>query len=388
MKLNRKNILKEGLFTNLLKTSVKTLPSTFKYLDDITRLMTPEVKAIANTTTPTILNITEGVSKRFFKDFFTSTNQLSRNVTKVSMEGLTQKGIQNLIGLRKNISDLLNLTNVSPGAKIDAKNLINAAHSTKNGVDNLVNELKLIKPNSADLTVAKEMQTQIDDVISKNNTIFKNATMGTSTSTNPKPVVKPKVEPKSLTKPKVEPKPMVKPKVEPKPTVKTKVEPKVKSSSPKVEIPLGNFNEVQIIRGSYNLPTQKSARFVDQLLEKSFYEGFGKRHDMWSDEIINQLTPETKSYLLQLKKNLEKEGLLYTNGFKQEFKRLPKTADEEIKLLSGNHWGGLGRRMGAQNSIKSLPIPNNSVIQNLLDKTMQSSKKEEILQLYKTLFNK
>jgi hypothetical protein len=44
--------------------------------------------------------------------------------------------------------------------------------------------------------------------------------------------------------------------------------------------------------------------------------------------------------------------------------------------------------MGAQNSIKSLPIPSNSVIQNLLDKTMQSSKKEEILQLYKTLFNK
>ena len=78
-----------------------------------------------------------------------------------------------------------------------------------------------------------------------------------------------------------------------------------------IEVPVGNFKVIPIQRGKYReIISGKNGVFVDQLLSKSFYEGFDKRHDMWTDAIINQLTPETKSYLLQLKNILEKMGYI------------------------------------------------------------------------------
>ena len=93
MRSTTKKISEAGFFTNLLKTTVKELPATFKYLDDVTRLMIPEIKSLATTTKPTVLQVTDGIAKRLYKDFFSSTSTLLRDVKRITFDGLTQKGI-------------------------------------------------------------------------------------------------------------------------------------------------------------------------------------------------------------------------------------------------------------------------------------------------------
>ena len=111
---------------------------------------------------------------------------------------------------------------------------------------------------------------------------------------------------------------------------------------------------------------------------------------MFSNEIISKLTPETKSYLLQLKDIVKQKGLLRgpENGFVNKYGRLPKTVDEEIEMISGNLWGGYGRKGGIQTQLNELPVPSSGVFDNLMDVTMPSTSKQELLDLYVKMFGK
>jgi hypothetical protein len=71
-----------------------------------------------------------------------------------------------------------------------------------------------------------------------------------------------------------------------------------------------------------------------------------------------------------------------------KYKRLPKTVDEEIEMISGNLWGGYGRTGGIQLELDVIPVPSSEVFNNLLDVAMSPSAKQEVLTLYQKLFTK
>jgi hypothetical protein len=149
-----------------------------------------------------------------------------------------------------------------------------------------------------------------------------------------------------------------------------------------------DFKMIGVERDRFDIPVDRVAMFLNFLYQKVFYEGFDKRHNMFSPEIISKLTSETKSYLLQLKDTVENEGLLRgpQSAFKEEFKRLPQNSDEEIMMISGNIWGGFGRTGGIQTQISQLPVPTPSVISNLMEETMTPQQKQEVVNFYNKSF--
>ncbi len=175
-----------------------------------------------------------------------------------------------------------------------------------------------------------------------------------------------------------------------KPPKESPVVPKV-SEKPASGISKGTFKTIPLERDRYGHAIgSKAAMFINELFKKVFYEGFDKRFDMWSMEIINKLTPETKSYLLQLKDIVKQKGLLRgpEMGFRDTYHRLPKTVDEEIQMLSTNFWGGYGRNGGVQTELDLIPIPTPSVIENLMNVTMTPAQKDQLMATYNRIYGK
>lgn len=129
----------------------------------------------------------------------------------------------------------------------------------------------------------------------------------------------------------------------------------------------------------------KVATWIDRLLSKCFYESRDQRHTEWEMAKCQQLKPETKAYLLEIYQILEAEGLLYPTAFLDATGRLPQTPEEKIQMLSGNHWGGHGRRAKADSQISQLPIPTPAVIRDLMS-TLEPHEQEELQELYRKLF--
>jgi hypothetical protein len=178
-------------------------------------------------------------------------------------------------------------------------------------------------------------------------------------------------------------KPVEKTPTSPKPAEQKPTPPKpAEQIKPQTGIPKGNFGVAKINNGS------KFAKFMDAFFEKVFYEGNNKVMNPFPKEVIKQFTPETKSYLLQLLDIVKRKNLTsgLEQGFRADYGRLPKTVDEEIEFLSNNFWGGSsqygngGRRQGGiQGILDEAPIPSEDVLDNLMNVTMSSSQKEQLI---------
>jgi len=57
-------------------------------------------------------------------------------------------------------------------------------------------------------------------------------------------------------------------------------------------------------------------------------------------------------------------------------------------MISGNIWGGYGRRGGAQTKLDEVPEPTNDVINNLMNVAMSENQKKDFIDFYKKLYNK
>ena len=113
----------------------------------------------------------------------------------------------------------------------------------------------------------------------------------------------------------------------------------------------------------------KLAKWFDQ----KFYEANDKRHSFITDEIINKMTPETKSYLLNLldkTKNIH-SGFRGGRFFNPDNNKLMTTENDLLKMVTTNMWGGYGRpgimasKAVYKEAIPSLPIPSKAVENNL-----------------------
>jgi hypothetical protein len=89
-----------------------------------------------------------------------------------------------------------------------------------------------------------------------------------------------------------------------------------------------------------------------RIFEKAFYEGNNKRHNDISNEQLQQLSPETKAYLIDLYERAK--------PFNEEYQRIGKVRDvqtnkeiitdeDKIRYITANHFGGFGRaaRLGS-----------------------------------------
>jgi len=179
--------------------------------------------------------------------------------------------------------------------------------------------------------------------------------------------LKQNIESKKGTNPKPAEKPAEQTPTSPKPAEQVK---------PQTGISRGSFQVGKLNTGS------KFDKSIDAIFQKVFYEGNEKRMDVFSMNVVRQFTPETKSYLLQLLDIVKQKNLVggLEMGFKNDFNRLPKTLDEEIQMLSGNFWGGYGRRGGLQGELDQAPSPPPSVMQNLFDVTMSPKQQQELLE--------
>ena len=377
------SLLKSGA-KNLFKTGTKELPKTFKYLTDVKSVMKPEIKTLISGERP-FIKFSEAAERKFYDLFWADTKLIQKDLKGISASnvGLTEKGTQNLIELTQNSNKLESLINTKAGSKLDLKDYVETMYKMKNQADNLVNEISIVNPKSPNIQTAKNIQSKVNQVVKKNEDLLKNATPSKAAETSvvkkPKPVEPKQIKPKPVEPKQIKPKPVERP-AEPKPIEKT----------PEKVLPKGEFQRLTIQRDKYDIPVTKNGKYLDRFFEKVFYEGFDKRHNMFSNEIISKLTPETKSYLLQLKDIVKQKGLLRgpENGFVNKYGRLPKTVDEEIEMISGNLWGGYGRRGGIQTQLNELPVPSSGVFDNLMNVTMPSTSKQELLDLYVKMFGK
>ena len=373
-----------GLIKNLFKTGTKKAPQTFKYAKEINHLIKPEIKTLISAEKP-LVEFSESIAQKFYNLFWADTKSIQNTgfIRDLSIDiGLTQNGKQNLIELKRNSNKLETFINTKVGGELNLKDYVETIYSMKNQSDNLVNELLIINPKSPNLQTAKNVQTKINDILKKNDELLSKATPSKSVSnktiTQTKPVEKP-VNTK-VDKPQVKPEPVKTP-------TNTKVDkPQVK---PEQVIPKGNFKTISIERGKYGIVTNnKTASFIDKLFEKVFYEGFDRGHNMFTKDVISKLTPESKSYLKQLKDMVESKGLLDgpQMSFRDTYNRLPKNVDEEIEMISGNIWGGGGRPGGIQLEINELPVPSSGVIENLMNVTMSPNQKNQVIEIYMKMF--
>ena len=390
-----------GLIKNLFKTGTKKAPQTFKYAKEINHLIKPEIKTLISAEKP-LVKFSESTAQKFYNLFWTDSKIIQKDLKSIKPFeiGLTKNGEQNFIELQRNSNKLESFIATKVGGELNIKDYVETIYAMKNQSDNLVNELLIINPKSPNLQTAKNVQTKINDILKKNDELLSKATPSKSVSnktiTQTKPVEKP-VNTK-VDKPQVKPEPVKtptntkvdKPQVKPEP-VKTPTNTKVDKPQVKPEqvIPKGNFKTISIERGKYGIVTNnKTASFIDKLFEKVFYEGFDRGHNMFTKDVISKLTPESKSYLKQLKDMVESEGLL--DGpqrlFSDTYGRLPKNVDEEIEMISGNIWGGGGRPGGIQLEINELPVPSSGVIENLMNVTMSSNQKNQVIEIYMKMF--
>jgi len=364
-----KSIMDESILSSLFKSVgknvVKSLPQSFKYLTSIENLIKPEIKSLIKLDKPN-LKFTESIQQKFYNLFRNDVKSMQQDLKNISNSDikLTDKGVQNLLSLTRNSNKLDTFISTRVGSELNIKDYVETIYTMKNQSDNLVNELLIISPKSSGIETAKKIQSKVNQIIKNNEELFRNA----KPSSSPKP--------SSVKK-----------------STKIKDTSAKKMSEPKKPakdvIPKGNFPTMEITRDKYGLPATKNGKFLDNLFQKVFYEGFDKRHNMFTKEVISKMTPETKSYLTQLKDVVEQQGLLEGPKivFKDTYGYLPKTTDEVVEMISGNLWGGGGRRGGIQTEIKTIPIPPSNVIENLLNVTMSSTQKQQVLDYYKKLFN-
>lgn len=340
-KVEASKIVKD--ITNGINEQVSLLTRNSARVENFKVTMSPNLKSIVDLKEPATVMVSQKVVNILNHNFYGLITKVQKDMTLISNDILTPQGISNMNSLKQNITEINKLISTPLNTKMDAKKLIISIHDAKSQSQNLVNELTRTGKQGG-ISVAKDINTQMDDMVKNINELFKDANPSKSATKAETKVVAPEVKP-------------------------------------------GAFNTTTFTRDNYGrIVNNNQATFTESLLSKAFYEGFDKRNNMWSDAMISKLSPNTKSYLNQLYSTLESQNLIYTTDFNNSFKKLPQTVDEKIKVISGNHFGGFGRMSGRQENITKLPIPSSDVISDLMKNTMEESRQKELINLHAKLF--
>jgi len=127
-------------------------------------------------------------------------------------------------------------------------------------------------------------------------------------------------------------------------------------------------------KGSFGMSDAEESKRLAYWFDQKFYEANNKRHAFITDEVINKMTPETKSYLLNLLEKTKNIHPDFRGGrfLNPENNKVMTTENDLLKMVTSNMWGGYGRpgimaskAIYKEAGIPSLPIPSKSVENNL-----------------------
>jgi hypothetical protein len=392
--MDKLEILAENIFTDLINAIGKSfkssapvikskVPAMVKAVGDISHEMSPQLKSLVASSEPVIFLMTKELQNKFYNMLGSSNTILDLRLPKIPYEGLSREGITNANSLKQNVRELNKLLNATVDSKVNLQDIIKKVYTIKKETTILSNEVKTLKPNSSTLSQLDEIVRESNKLTTNSEQMFSKVGSAIKPSA-PKPVqstpvVKTPVSPTTKT-------PVVKtPTVKPEPKVVTKPVQKVpsKTNTPKTEAPSNVSFKMQDLRNKSDLSS-----VINSLLSKSLYEGNELRNNMFTKEIMDKLTPNTKAYFGKLYDQMNKEGVLYTTAFKDDYGRLPQTLDDKVLTVSGNHWGGYGRNNAPQENLQYVPVPTQDVLNNILDVTMHPSQKQEFLDMMKKLKSK
>ena len=125
--------------------------------------------------------------------------------------------------------------------------------------------------------------------------------------------------------------------------------------------------------GSFKMGDSEESGNLAYWFDKKFYEANDKRHGFIKDEQINKMTSETKSYILYLLDKIKNIHPNFRNGkfYNPDNNAVMATENELLKMATMNMWGGggrpgiLARKVMYKEPIPSLPVPSQSVRNNL-----------------------